>query len=154
MKVALAAARDSGLPVVATMSFRPLVTACSDGHSPAECARAMADMGAVAVGANCEQEPGRMLPLLRTMREAVDVPIAAQPAAFRTTDECHSFTRNPGFPDDLETIQVSRREFLELGKVASSEGIGYIGGCCGCNAAYIRALARGLARGATTISAP
>jgi betaine-homocysteine S-methyltransferase len=147
MKVALAAARESGLPVVATMSFRPLIHQCSDGHSPGECARVMADLGAVAVGANCEQEPPRMLPLLRAMREAVDVPLAAQPAAFRTTDACHSFTRDPAFPDNLETIQVSRREFFELGQAARGEGIRFVGGCCGAGAAYIRSLARGLAKG-------
>jgi betaine-homocysteine S-methyltransferase len=141
MKVALQAAAESGLPAVATMSFRPLVTQCSDGHSPAECARVMADLGALAVGANCEQDPRRMLPLLREMRGAVNVAIAAQPSAFRTTDECHSFTRLPQFPDDLETIQISRGEFADFGRIARSEGIRYVGGCCGCNAAYIRVLA-------------
>lgn len=142
MKVALEAAAESGLPVVATMSFRPLVTHCSDGHTPAECARVMAGLGAVAVGANCEQDPPRMLPLLREMRKAVSVPLAAQPAAFRTTEECHSFTRLPEFPDSLEAIQIPRNTFTEFGRIAKSEGIGYAGGCCGCNAAYIRALAR------------
>jgi methionine synthase I (cobalamin-dependent) len=145
MREALACAAAVGLPVVATMSFRPLITSCSDGHSPAECALAMADGGALAVGANCEQDPERMLPLLREMRAVVDVPLAAQPAAFRTTEDCHSFTRLPAFPDDLETIQVSRHAFRALGAAARDEGIGYVGGCCGCNAAYIRALADGLA---------
>lgn len=145
MKVALACATASGLPVLATMSFRPLITQCTDGHTPTECARVMADLGALAVGANCEQEPGRMLPLLREMRAAVKIPIMAQPGAFRTTEACHCFTRQPAFPDDLETIQVSRREFTEFGRSAHAEGIGYVGGCCGCNPAYIRALAQGLA---------
>jgi betaine-homocysteine S-methyltransferase len=144
MKVALEAAAESGLPVVATMSFRPLVTQCSDGHSPAECARVMADLGAVAVGANCEQDPERILPLLREMRDAAGVAIAAQPAAFRTTEECHSFTRLPEFPDALESIQIPRRAFVEFGRAARNEGIRYVGGCCGCNAAYIRALAAGV----------
>ena len=146
MRAALQCAAESGLPTVATMSFRPLITQCTDGHAPAECAKVMADHGAIAVGANCEQEPRRMLPLLREMRAAVNVPIAAQPAAFRTTDDCHCFTRQPAFPDALETIQVSRREFEEFGALARGEGIGYVGGCCGCNPAYIRALASGLAR--------
>jgi betaine-homocysteine S-methyltransferase len=146
LRVALEAAAGTGLPVIATMSFRPLITACSDGFSPAECARAMADGGAIAVGANCEQDPPRMLALLREMRAAVDVPLAAQPAAFRTTEECHSFTRLPAFPDELETIQVSRREFADFGAGAAAEGIAFLGGCCGCNAAYVRALADGLAR--------
>jgi betaine-homocysteine S-methyltransferase len=82
------------------------------------------------------------------MRAAVDVPLAAQPAAFRTTETCHCFTRQPAFPDDLETIQVSRREFAEVGRGARAEGLGFVGGCCGCNPAYIRALAEGLAPGA------
>jgi methionine synthase I (cobalamin-dependent) len=145
MKVALEAAAESGLATVATMSFRPLVTLCSDGHTPAECARVIADLGAVAVGANCEQDPGRMLALLREMRDAGDMAIAAQPSAFRTTDECHSFTRLSEFPDALETIQIPRREFAEFGRFARSEGIRYVGGCCGCNAAYIRSLAVGVA---------
>ena len=85
-----------------------------------------------------------MLPLLREMRAAARVPIAAQPAAFRTTDDCHCFTRQPAFPDDLETIQISRQEFEEFGRLAKAEGVGYVGGCCGCNPAYIRALADGL----------
>ena len=145
MLAALDAANSNGLSAVATLSFRPLISRCSDDHTPAECARILADKGAVAVGANCEQEPTRMLPLLREMRQATNIPIAAQPAAFRTTDLCHCFTRQPAFPDDLETIQVSRREFVAFGKIAKAEGLGYVGGCCGCNAAYIRALADGLA---------
>jgi betaine-homocysteine S-methyltransferase len=147
MEAALEAAAASDLPTVATMSFRPLVTQCSDGHTPAECARVMSDQGAIAVGANCEQDPQRMLSLLREMRAAVNMPLAAQPAAFRTTDECHSFTRLPEFPDELETIQVSRRAFEEFGRIARNEGIGYVGGCCGCNAAYIRALSVGVKQG-------
>jgi betaine-homocysteine S-methyltransferase len=144
MQAALDAANASGLPAVATLSFRPLITKCGDDRTPAECARILADKGAIAVGANCEQEPARMLPLLREMRQATNIPIAAQPAAFRTTEQCHCFTRQPAFPDDLETIQISRQDFFEFGKIAKAEGVRYIGGCCGCNAAYIRALADGL----------
>lgn len=144
MKVALECAEAAGLPAVATMSFRPLITKCTDGFTPAECAKAMADLGAVAVGANCEQEPRTMLPLLREMRSATSVPLAAQPAAFHTNNECQSFTRLPAFPDDLETIQISRREFTEFGRIAKQEGLRFAGGCCGCNPAYIRALHQGL----------
>jgi betaine-homocysteine S-methyltransferase len=146
MKVALECAAASGLPAVATMSFRPLITKCSDGYTPEECARAMTEGGAIAVGANCEQEPLRMAPLLRSMRRGTDLPLAAQPAAFRTSEECHSFTRQPGFPDELETLQVSRKEFVDFAGAADQEGVRYLGGCCGCNPAYIRALARGLGR--------
>jgi betaine-homocysteine S-methyltransferase len=147
MLIALDCARQSGLPVIATMSFRPTTSESSDGHTPADCARAMVDAGAIAVGANCEQEPDRMLPILRAMRTAVDVPLAAQPAAFRTTNEHPCFTKIPEFPDELETVQVSRQSFVQFAQHAADEGIGYLGGCCGCNATYIRAMRHGLDHG-------
>ncbi len=78
----------------------------------------------------------------------MDLPIAAQPAAFRTTEETPCFTRLPEFPDALETIQIPRQAFYDFARQAAVEGIGYIGGGCGCNAAYIRAMKLGLAAGA------
>jgi betaine-homocysteine S-methyltransferase len=144
MRIALECARGSGLPIVATMSFRPAVSASADGQPVAECARVMAGEGAQLVGANCEQDPERMLPVLRAMRAAVAVPLAAQPAAFRSSDETPCFTRLPQFPDELETIQLPRKGFYQFARSARAEGIGYLGGCCGANAAYIRALADGL----------
>lgn len=144
MRIALECARGKGVPVMASMSFRPLTTCTGDGHSPTECAGVLTSEGAEIVGANCEQEPRRMLPILRAMRNMTKAVIAAQPAAFRTTDETPCFTRLPQFPDGLETIQVARQEFLDFAARAKEEGIGYLGGCCGCNAAYIRAMARGL----------
>jgi betaine-homocysteine S-methyltransferase len=147
MLIALDVAAQSGLPCVATVSFRPVTTHTTDGVTPADCARRLVDAGACAVGGNCEQDPQRMLPILRQMRQVVQVPIAAQPAAFRTSDELPTFTKLPQFPDELETIQISRREFYEFGRQARNEGIGFVGGCCGCNAAYIRQLAYGLEDG-------
>ena len=85
-----------------------------------------------------------MLPILREMRAAVAAPIAAQPAAFHTTDETPCSTRLSQFPDALETIQIARADFTDFAKIARAEGIGYLGGCCGCNAAYIRAMAYGI----------
>jgi betaine-homocysteine S-methyltransferase len=146
MLIAIECSRASGLPIVATMTFRPKLSVCSDGHAPADCARSMVDAGAAAVGANCEQEPERMLSIIREMREAVSVPIAAQPAAFRTTNEIPCFTRLPQFPDEMEAIQLPRGEFERFAERAKAEGIQFLGGCCGCNAAYIHAFSRGLVR--------
>lgn len=144
MLIALDVARASGLPIIATMSFRPTIHRTANGQSPAACAVAMADAGADLVGANCEQNPARMRHILREMRAVVDVPLAAQPAAFATTDEYQAFTKIPEFPDDLETVQVSRREFRDFGRAALDEGIGFVGGCCGCNAPYVRAMRQGI----------
>jgi len=144
MLIAIECARASGLPIVATMTFRPKLSECSDGHSPADCAQAMVDAGAAVVGVNCEQEPARILAITREMRKAVSVPIAAQPAAFRTTDTTPCFTKLPQFPDEMEAIQLPRSSFEHFAAGAKSEGIQFLGGCCGCNAAYIHAAARGL----------
>jgi betaine-homocysteine S-methyltransferase len=145
MLIAIECSRESKLPIVATMTFRPTLSQCSDGHSPSDCARAMVDAGAAVVGANCEQEPDRMLAIIREMRKAVSVPLAAQPAAFRTTDATPCFTRLPQFPDEMEAIQLPRNAFQRFSEKAQEEGIQFLGGCCGCNAAYIHAFARGLA---------
>jgi len=145
MLIAVDCARQTTLPIVATLSFRPQVTKTVDGHSPAECARFLADKGVDLVGVNCEQEPARMLPILRSMREAVSIGIAGQPAAFRTSEATPCFTRLPEFPDELETIQAPRAAFASFARSARAEGFNYIGGCCGCNAAYIRAMAQALA---------
>lgn len=115
MLIALGCVRELGLPIVATMSFRPGVTATADGVSVADCARKLVDNGADVVGANCEQSPQHLLPILLEMRDAVEVPIAGQPAAFRTTNQMPCFTKMNEFPDDLETIQISRGEFLDSG---------------------------------------
>lgn len=152
MLIAIECSRESGLPILATMTFRPTLTACSDGHSPADCARAMVDAGAAVVGANCEQEPERMLEILRNMRSAVTAPLAAQPSAFRTTDATPCFTKLPQFPDEMESIQLPRGSFEHFAEQARAEGVQFLGGCCGCNAAYIHAYSRGLARGAAAPS--
>ena len=146
MLIAIECSRTSGLPIVATMTFRPTLSQCSDGHSSADCARAMVDAGAAVVGVNCEQEPERILAIVREMRKAVDVPLAAQPAAFRTTDAMPCFTRLPQFPDEMEAIQLPRSAFQSFAEKAKTEGIEFLGGCCGCNAAYIHAMARGLSK--------
>jgi len=144
MLIAIECARATGLPIVATMTFRPQLTQCSDGHSPADCARSMVEAGADVVGANCEQEPERMLTIIREMRKAVSVPIAAQPTTFRTNDAVPCFTKLPQFPDEMESIQLPRSSFERFAESAAAEGIQFLGGCCGCNAAYIQAFARGL----------
>src|ERR1700736_6454437 len=85
-----------------------------------------------------------MLKIIREMRKAVRVSIAAQPAAFRTTDATPCFTRLPQFPDEMEAIQLPRSAFERFAEKAKAEGIQFLGGCCGSNAAYIHAFARGL----------
>lgn len=146
MRIALEEGKRAGLPMMATMSLRPQVTATSDGVGLIECARILSSEGAILVGLNCEQEPARMLPALREMKQGLTggARLAAQPAAFRTTEDKPYFTGMAEFPDAMETIQIPRGAFTDFGRAAQAEGIAYLGGCCGANAAFIRAVARGL----------
>jgi hypothetical protein len=49
------------------------------------------------------------------------------------------FTRLPQGPDEMEAIQLPRSAFQSFAKKAKAEGIEFLGGCCGSNAAYIHA---------------
>jgi hypothetical protein len=57
------------------------------------------------------------------MRRAVEVPVTAQTAAFRTPDHMPCFTRLPELPDGMETIQLPRSSFEQFGRIAASEGL-------------------------------
>ena len=57
-----------------------------DGRGLAEACRRLADAGADVVGLNCIRGPATMLPLLDEIVDAVDVPVAALPVPYRTTE--------------------------------------------------------------------
>lgn len=149
MKIGIEEARKTGLPIVATYSLRPKADETTDGVAAGEACAIAVKEGAVAAGLNCEQEPARMLPVLRKIKAALPAGayVAAQPAALRTSDAKPYFTGMPEFPDALETIQIDRKAFREFGAAAKAEDIRFVGACCGANAAYIRALARGVRGG-------
>ena len=91
------------------------------------------------VGLVCNSEPARMLPLAIEMRQAVDVPVAYQPAGWR------SVAMND-WVDVKESFVVSGAEMAEYALKARAEGINYIGACCGAGPEHIRAVARALGR--------
>jgi len=138
-------AKKTNLPVMVTMSFENQDVS-TEGKSPAECARALVDAGADIVGINCLRSPRHMLPLVAEMRKAVKAYIAAQPVAYRTTDEHRDFTSLPAFPTELDPYQLSRGEMADYAKEARGMGVNYIGACCGTVASHIREMARALGK--------
>ena len=72
--------------------------------------------------------------------------LAAQPVAFRCTDETPWFTGLPSFPDRLEPTQLTRFDMGDFARRAREMGVNYIGGCCGCKATHIREMAKALGR--------
>ena len=83
-----------------------------------------------------------MFPVVEEMREAVDCYVAAQPVAYRCTSEAPFFTRSKGFPDRLDPYRITRYEMGDFARRALDLGVNFIGGCCGCEGAHIRQMAR------------
>jgi homocysteine S-methyltransferase len=119
----------SSLPIIVCKAF------IEDGEMLAEglagrCARTMESMGVAAVGANCIVGPQRMLDLVRQMREAGTLPVAALPT--------------PGMPQLVKGVVVYDTDPDYFAKAALrlvDEGATFIGGCCGTTPDHIRHLA-------------
>ncbi len=81
---ALEVIREAGLPAVITLAIHQEPTT-REGWTPEDACRRLADAGAAVVGLNCIRGPQTMLPLLDAIVEAVDVPVAALPVPYRTS---------------------------------------------------------------------
>lgn len=137
--------KKAGATAMVTMSFdkRPL---SYDGHTPAECARALRGAGADIVGVNCLRNPTFMLPLAEEMRKAVRGFVACQPTAYRTTADEPDFTASKAFPFETETLMLSRQEMAQYAHQARDLGINFIGSCCGSIPVHVREMARALGK--------
>ena len=135
----------TGMPSMVTMSFDKDPKSY-DGHSPAECARALRDAGADIVGVNCLRNPLLLLPLAREMREAVSGFVACQPTAYSTPPGIPDFTATKEFPYETETLVLSRKVMGAFAAEARSVGINYIGSCCGSMPIHVREMARALGK--------
>ena len=154
--LAVEVVREAGLAAVATMAIhREPVT--RDGWSPGEACTLLEEAGADVVGLNCIRGPRTMLPLLREVREAVDVHVAALPVPYRTHDREPTFQslRDPQsaplpggmpFPTALDPLACNRYEIGEFGREAYALGVRYLGVCCGNAPHYTRSLAEALGR--------
>ena len=135
----------SGLPAMVTMSFRAGGVS-EDGFTAGECAKRLHEAGAAVLGVNCMNDPAHIYPHVREMRDAFDGYLAAQPVAFRCTDQTPWFTGLPSFPDRLEPTQLTRYELGEFASRACEMGVNYVGGCCGCRATHMRETAKALGK--------
>jgi betaine-homocysteine S-methyltransferase len=139
-------AKATGLPVMVTMSFEQAEPASYEGNTPAECARLLADAGADIVGVNCLNGPEQQLRIALEMRAAVEGFVAAQPVAYRTTDEQPDFTATPNFPYGLSPLQLARADLAGFARQANEAGLNVIGSCCGSVAEHVRAMAKVLGK--------
>ena len=132
---AVEAARETGLPVMACMTFdakkRGFFTMVGDRLVPA--LGALRDAGAHAVGCNCSVQPEQMLAMLDEAAAAVDAPLVMQPNAGqpRPTTEGIVYDAEPA-PFARDLAEMVRR------------GARVVGGCCGSTPDFIRAARQAL----------
>jgi betaine-homocysteine S-methyltransferase len=153
--LALEVIRSAGLEAVVTLAIhRDPET--REGWTPEEACRRIADAGATVVGLNCIRGPRTMLPLLRAIRAAVDVPVAALPVPYRThpaeptfqslTDPWADTGGERPFPVALDPLTCTRHDIGAFTRDVLAIGVEYVGLCCGAGPHHVRAMAEAMGR--------
>ena len=137
-RLALAAAREVApdIGVIVLMTFSEQATTLF-GVAADQAAGTLARDGADAVGSNCGVGPDTTLTALERMRDAVSLPLVAQP--------------NAGIPERIEGrfLYPSSPDYVaHYAKRYLRLGVSLIGGCCGTGAEHIGAVA-GVVRAAS-----
>jgi len=137
-RLAVSAARATGLPVVACMAFDSGKTKTQTimGTTGAEAAKALTEAGVDAIGANCGQGVENYLQIYKLLAAATDRPIWLKPNA-----------GDPQLVGDQTVYASTPDEFAQAASALAEAGATFIGGCCGTTPAFIHALARALIRG-------
>jgi 5-methyltetrahydrofolate--homocysteine methyltransferase len=129
--IAYKAAKKTDLPVIVSMVFdsgkekdRTIM-----GITVEDAVTALEKAGADAVGANCGPGIESYIPVVRRLRTATRLPIWIKP--------------NAGLPEIVEgsvRYSITPDTFAEHAGTLIREGADFIGGCCGTNPDFIRAL--------------
>lgn len=131
--LAVAAARKTGLPVVACMTFdsgkdhdRTLM-----GTTPEQAAQKLTEAGADAIGSNCGQGIEGFVKITARLKAATDRPIWIK--------------ANAGLPEMIDGRAVYAQTPEKFAAVVPSlleAGASFVGGCCGTTPEFIRAVRR------------
>ena len=135
-KLAVAAARTTGLPVVACMVFDSgkNLDRTMMGTTPEQAAQELTAAGADVIGANCGQGIGSFLPICQRLRAATDRPVWMKP--------------NAGLPQlvDGRAVYVGTPDdFASHIPALIEAGANFVGGCCGTSPEFISAICQRLA---------
>ena len=129
---ALDAAADLTLPVMVSFSVEA-DGGVMFGGTVWEAAVMAQELGAAAVGVNCSVGPDQLEAVIRSVRDAVQIPVIAKP--------------NAGLPvmDALGQAHYSMgpEDFARHRRTLAKAGAGIVGGCCGTTPEYIRQMAAG-----------
>jgi methionine synthase I (cobalamin-dependent) len=130
-RIAATAARQTGLPVIVSMVYDSGENQdCTMmGNTPEEVVEEISETGVDGIGANCGQGIETFLPICRRMRQVTDLPIWIKP--------------NAGLPeivDDKAIFQTTPQEFVRYIPDLIRAGASFIGGCCGTDQKFVKAI--------------
>jgi 5-methyltetrahydrofolate--homocysteine methyltransferase len=130
-RLAVAAAHQTGLPVVACMTFdsgknhdRTMM-----GTTPEQAVEILLAAGADVIGSNCGQGVAGFVPICRRLHEAAGALVWIK--------------ANAGLPEirDGQTVYAQTPEqFADYVPALIEAGAGFVGGCCGTTPDFIRAV--------------
>jgi 5-methyltetrahydrofolate--homocysteine methyltransferase len=131
--IALAAAKNTGLPVIVSMVFDSgkAKDYTMMGETPEQAVKALSAAGADAVGANCGQGIEGFIAICSRMKNSSKLPIWMKP--------------NAGLPEHIDGKTVYRTnagQFVEHVPELIKAGADFIGGCCGTDPDFIREIVK------------
>jgi methionine synthase I (cobalamin-dependent) len=129
-RIAVEAARETRLPVVACMVFDSGKTKDRTmmGHTPEQAAESLAEAGASVIGANCGQGIATIMEVCRRLSAATALPVWIKP--------------NAGLPElhnGQARYSMTAENFASCIPALLQAGAKFVGGCCGTTPRFIRA---------------
>ncbi len=119
-------------PVICSLTFNQMKKGFFTlvGNSVDESMKKLRDSGASAVGANCSMGSDIMISLAQKIRQAVEIPVIVQPNAgmAQAGKDGEVF-----YPEDANFFADNIKKMKDF-------GVDIVGGCCGTNPDYIRAI--------------
>ena len=127
-----AAVETTGLPVVASMTYNKTSKGYRTmmGNTPEECVRKATESGASLIGANCGSGIEDYVPLAPVLRELTALPLWVK--------------ANAGIPQIIGgkvAYPLTAEQYASYAPALVANGVDVIGGCCGTDPFFIRALA-------------
>ncbi len=127
-RIAAAAAKKTGLPVIACLVFdagknkdRTMI-----GNTPEQAVEVLTGVGIDGIGANCGQGIEGFIPICKRMRSVTDLPLWMKPNA-----------GSPEIVDGQTVYSTSAQDFARHVPLLVEAGANFIGGCCGTDKEFI-----------------
>lgn len=128
MRIAAEAAAKHDLPIFSMLTFTEVGKTIM-GHSVQRFVETMEGLPISAIGINCSLGPEKAVPIIASFRQYTDLPLIFKPNAGK-----------PILQNGEEKVQYDVGTFVADCLPALDHDVQYIGGCCGSNAVYIRAM--------------